>query len=289
MQNIKDRFLSLLELLNLLHEDFGIDKSQESFDTLSNICSQMQMLFSASILSNHANTFIATLSNAIQTHLPRIALITLEHSTLIIKNPDLKIKLMEKVVKITTNLNRLVTAYESFISNDQQELSAQSSELDIIPSSPRHDRITQLIEALKQPPAPVFYPKGNTSDASAIILIESEESSISATNSERISSYCSFFSKASTNYPKTMMASTITTSISLAYSGLSLLSLSVGSTLDALLQTDVTGVSHQTVIAATLLLTGSALCTIALVRTCMKHSMMDEETSSESEFKPQYT
>lgn len=274
-QNVNNRFLALLELLNSLHEDFGVKENQGSFDTLSNICEQMQTLFTEKI-SDQANTFISTLSGAVQTHIPLIAVIALEYSNCITENPDLKIKLMDKVVKITTNLNRLVTTYETFISRAQQGLLAESFE-------PGNCRVRLLIEALKQAPANSPQLKMSTLGESTIILVDNEESLNTDNKQERVSCL-SFFSRTATDYPKTVMAGAITTSMSLAYSGLSLLSYWAGPTLDALLHTDVTGVSHQTIIAATLLLTGSGLGALALMRTCLGSSEIDQESSSESEF-----
>lgn len=280
-QNINDRFLSLLELLNSFHEDYGIPECQDGFNILARICAQMQRLFSADSISKDANTFISSLSGAIQTHLPRIVAVILERSRHVMADKELSIKLMERVVKITTNLNRLVTAYELFIASSQDEGFVQVPASAAVEPEPNDARILQLIESLRQ--APESRQNMNSNESADMILVDLESQFPIAKREDRTPSCCSFFSRAITHYPKTMAASAMTTTMAFAYSGLSVLSHYAGSTLDTWLHTDETGVSHQIIIAVTLLLTGSLLATTALVMNCKGNTEMEQVENNASE------
>ncbi|VVC74815.1 hypothetical protein AQUSIP_00870 [Aquicella siphonis] len=287
-QNVRDRFLSFLRLLASFHDNYGIKESQAGFAILAKICTQMRELIVADNIPAEANTIISTLSGVIQTHLPRIAASILENSPHLAEKGN-RISLMESVVRIVTNLNRMVAAYESCLANAQSSASTsllrtQDSTADSgqppVSADMIDDPLLRLIESLnylperEEDPVLVIQRDNHQPDEEQLLLPQRMPQ-------ENTSSCYSFFGRTFYGYQKSIMAGTGFSILGLGYWGLSSLSLFIGEELDKLIHSDQTGVHHNTIFALALILLGVTACASAAVRSaCANSASRDHDVES---------
>ncbi len=289
-KQVQARFIAFLRAVNNFRENYATQENQFRFEIIAKICENIATLFAASEPPNEADTRMSTLSSGIQTQLPRLVDNIL--SSNMRENDVVPIKVLERMGTVITELNRLVSACEKdLLKLHKMLLSPRESQSDFVETSETNSLSVEIqvtLQLLRVVPVRELTRKSRTYSESESGAAPTEDSPLLERSAIRTSSSCmSFFNRAFQTCTKTMVSGVSVGTLGLGYLGLTYLSKYLGDDLDNLMHADQIGLDHKLVITVLLMLSSTALCGVALVKS--RYHSTEGERDLESGHRNFYT
>lgn len=249
--SLQHSFQTLINQLVDFHDQCGKQKNQKEFGLIRQACEGALDLLYKDEMPHSADQIVATISSGIYQTLNTVG----SKKTGREDNNEF----IRMLMNATRELSLFRNACEREIEN--KERAHLQSDGDVIENS------TETIIPMR----------------SAMTHLDSKQelakkiASLGAIPAQTYSCFA-FFKRTVNYYPGTMIAGGITGALGVGYTGLSILSAYAGPILDAVLYADQTGITHQAVIATTLLLSSVTLVSVAAGAThCRQAEDPDEE------------
>ncbi len=234
---VREKFQAFVNSVVGFHNEYGKNKNQEEFGKIRLACEAALDFLFADVMPKGADQIVSSLSTGI---FQTLILIGAKKT-----GGEDNAEFIQGLLETNRELSLFRNASEQEIAKKEHENDVKDKSEHLIESEPVTKALTHLDDKEE---------------------LAEKIASLGDMPAQHFSLF-SFFKRAVTHYPKTTISSVLTGSVGLSYTALCVLSHYLGDSLDAMMKSDVTGVSHQAVIATLLLLTAGTLGTTALLRT----------------------